>query len=484
MSVRRKLTLMTTLTTAVALIAACLAFVGYDRVTYRQALVGNTRVLADVVGASSTAALAFDDVKTAREVLSALTAEPHVVAGSVYDREGRTFARYVRPGSDPRYSTPPPAPDGHQFTADRLRLFREIRLGRDRIGTVDVEVDLDGLDQRLRRQALSVLVILVGASALAYVLAFAVHGWLVTPLLELVRTARRVSESKDYAARARKLTADELGTLVDAFNCMLDAVQDRDSALLVANEQAVAANRAKSAFLANMSHELRTPLNAVIGYSEMLLEDLDDAPDAPARADLKRIHSAGKHLLGLINNVLDLSKIEAGRMELDLETFAVRDLVNEVEDTALPLAQKNHDSLHIEVAADVGVMHADMTRTRQVLLNLVGNACKFTEHGDIRLRVTRDSRDGVDWLTFTVEDTGIGMSQAQLLRLFADFTQADASTSRRYGGTGLGLALARRLSLLMGGTIDVVSAPHHGSTFTFSLPARVVPVLDHARQAA
>jgi signal transduction histidine kinase len=476
-SVRRKLTLITTLTSGVALVAACVAFVVYDRITYRQSLVRNVEVLAGVMGASCTGALAFDDADAAAEALAALAAEQHVVAASVYSRDGRPFATYVQAGA-PAFTPPAVQGSGQEFTRDRLRLFRPITLGKDQLGTVYVEADLRGLQDRLRQQILSVVVVALGASALAYVLGFALHGLLSAPLLELVRTARRVTEAKDYTARARTGSTDELGVLVSAFNTMLDAVQDRDSALLVAKEEAIAASRAKSAFLANMSHELRTPLNAVIGYSEMLLEEVEDSGDETMRADLKRIHSAGKHLLGLINNVLDLSKIEAGRMELDVETFEVRDLMQEIEDTAHPLAQRNRNTLQVQVAPGVGTMSADMTKTRQILLNLIGNACKFTEGGRVEVTARREGGR----LQFTVRDTGIGMSSEHLERLFVEFTQADASTSRRYGGTGLGLALARRFAALMGGEISVESELGRGSTFTVHLPA-TAPVVA-ARPAA
>jgi signal transduction histidine kinase/CheY-like chemotaxis protein len=246
----------------------------------------------------------------------------------------------------------------------------------------------------------------------------------------------------------------------------------RQSAL-EARDAAEDANRAKSAFLANMSHELRTPLNAIIGYSEMLEEDAEAAGDKSFVADLQKIRSAGKHLLGLINDVLDLSKVEAGKMKLYLETFDVARVVEEVVATARPLVEKNANTLEVRCAANVGQLREDITKVRQVLLNLLSNAAKFTEKGNISLDVTREEDVAGTWVVFRVRDTGIGMTPEQLGRLFQAFSQADGSTQRKYGGTGLGLALSRKFCVMMGGDINAESRPGKGSTFTMRLPGDV-----------
>ena len=245
--------------------------------------------------------------------------------------------------------------------------------------------------------------------------------------------------------------------------------------LVLARDAAENANRAKSLFLANMSHELRTPLNAVIGYSEMLYEEAEDQGLEDFIPDLQKIHRAGKHLLDLINDVLDLSKIEAGRMELFLETFDASDTVREVAMTVQPLMEKNCNTLTVECDPNLGLMYADLTKVRQNLMNLLSNAAKFTEKGAIRLEAAREREAvGDDWLIFRVSDTGIGMTPEQRERLFEPFTQADASTTRKFGGTGLGLAITRRFSQMMGGDVVVESEPGQGSKFTLRLPARVV----------
>jgi signal transduction histidine kinase/CheY-like chemotaxis protein len=239
------------------------------------------------------------------------------------------------------------------------------------------------------------------------------------------------------------------------------------------SRQLEAADRHKSEFLANMSHELRTPLNAIIGYSEMLQEDAADLGAEQLTDDLKKINAAGKHLLELINAVLDLSKIEAGKMELYLESFDVAGLVKDIAAVIQPLAAKNVNRLELRCPEDVGAMRADLTKVRQALFNLLSNACKFTDRGTISLAVAREARDGQDWMVFCVSDTGIGMTPEQIARLFEAFSQADAATTRKYGGTGLGLALSRRLCRMMGGDVTVASEAGRGSTFTIRLPAHV-----------
>ena len=241
-----------------------------------------------------------------------------------------------------------------------------------------------------------------------------------------------------------------------------------------AAEQAEQANMSKSQFLANMSHELRTPLNAVIMYSELLQEEAEDQKLEGFIPDLDKIRNAGKHLLALVNGVLDLSKIEAGKMDLYLETFDVGQMVQDVTVTIQPLVQKKHNALHLAVPPAAGQMYADLTKVRQILFNLLSNACKFTERGAVTMTVERVAAAGTpDVIEFRVADTGIGMTDEQVAKLFQPFTQADASTTRRFGGTGLGLAISKRFAEMMGGGITVASEADRGTTFTLRLPARV-----------
>jgi PAS domain S-box-containing protein len=240
-----------------------------------------------------------------------------------------------------------------------------------------------------------------------------------------------------------------------------------------AKEAAETANKTKSLFLANMSHELRTPLNAILGYSEMLQEEAADQELEEFVPDLQKIHSAGKHLLALINDILDLSKIEAGKMDLFLESFDIARMIDEVESTVKPMVAKNANAFSIQRAPDLGAMRADQIKVRQGLFNLLSNAAKFTQEGTIILDAKRETMDGREWIVFRVTDTGIGLSAEQIVKLFKDFTQADPSTTRKFGGTGLGLALTRRFCQMMGGDVTVQSVAGMGSTFTIKLPAVV-----------
>ena len=292
---------------------------------------------------------------------------------------------------------------------------------------------------------------------------------------EAVDLTVQASENRMVQSFGKRRRKD--GSLVDVEVLAVPVVVDGErvgmmglyhdiSDLLSARQMAEAANSAKSQFLASMSHELRTPLNAIIGYSEMMEEEADERGLADSVADLQKIRSAGRHLLSLINDVLDLSKIEAGKMELHLETFELRSAIEAVASTVVPLVEKNGNRLVLELAADLGAMHSDVTRVRQVLLNLLSNASKFTERGIITLMAARDGSDVV----LAVQDTGIGMTPTQLERIFEAFAQAESSTSKKYGGTGLGLAISKLFCEMMGGVITVSSVPGRGTTFTVRLP--------------
>ncbi|MFN2477289.1 MAG: response regulator [Chthoniobacterales bacterium] len=273
---------------------------------------------------------------------------------------------------------------------------------------------------------------------------------------------------------ARKLQAGHHGELLVL--AMEDVTERRraEEQVAKAKEAAETANKTKSLFLANMSHELRTPLNAILGYSEMLQEEAAERQlEDEFGSDLKKINSSGKHLLALINDILDLSKIEAGKMELFLENFDVGELIREIASTIRPLVEKNANTLRIECETNLGSMHADQIKVRQGLFNLLSNAVKFTHEGDVTLEATRERMNGGEWIIFRVTDTGIGLSAEQIVKLFQDFTQADASTTRKFGGTGLGLALTRRFCQMMGGDVTVHSVAGEGSVFTIKLPAVV-----------
>jgi signal transduction histidine kinase len=271
------------------------------------------------------------------------------------------------------------------------------------------------------------------------------------------------------------LAAGILGLAAVVAVVALGRISEQNRRLQSAKEAAEAADLAKSAFLLTMSHELRTPLNAIIGYSEMLQEEAEDLGDAVRHfiPDLKKVQGAGKQLLALIDSILEITKIEAGKMELHLEPFDVSSVVRQVVTAVRPLAEEKANSLDVHAAGDLGTMRADLTKVRQSLFNLLSNACKFTERGRITLTVTREPEGGREWISFRLSDTGIGITPEQITKLFQPFTQADASTTRKYGGAGLGLAITRRFCQLMGGDVTVESKLGKGSTFTIRLPTEV-----------
>ena len=351
------------------------------------------------------------------------------------------------------------------------------------------------------------LVLLIGLFVTAGTM-FALGPLVLQPILSLRKGLQAAGQAIDQGQpkpvflsgltpdidSTKRKALDELGEVIQAFHSMIDQtsramsartkaaheLQDLNQQLAHSMQEAEAArtkaeeaNTAKSLFLANMSHELRTPLNAIIGYSEMLEEEAEDQGETEMIPDLKKIRGAGKHLLGLINDILDLSKIEAGRMELYLETISVNTLIDDVVSLVKPLLEEKNNRLITDYSANLGTIHTDVTKVRQNLFNLLSNASKFTEQGTITLTVRREHISSTDRLTFTVQDTGIGMSAEQQAKLFQSFTQADSSTTRKYGGTGLGLAITRKFCEMMGGEIQVTSEPGVGSTFTFWIPAQV-----------
>ena len=259
-----------------------------------------------------------------------------------------------------------------------------------------------------------------------------------------------------------------MGRLANNLNLMSEELRDL-------YQKIETASRHKSDFLSSMSHELRTPLNAIIGYSEMLAEDASDRGQKGFIPDLQKIRASGKHLLELINDILDLSKIEAGKVELFPETFNIKDLIEEVASTVQPLIVKNSNVLAINCADNLGAMYADITKVRQILFNLLSNACKFTELGTITLDAVQDYSEGAVWLSVSVIDTGIGMTEEQMGKLFQPFSQADIQTTRKFGGTGLGLAITRQFCEMMGGDIKVRSEFGRGTAFTVRLPLAAPP---------
>src|SRR5436190_19821114 len=418
-SIKHKLTFMAMLTSSIALVLSSASFLVYDLISFRQLLSQDLLTQAQIISYNSAAAMAFKDVAAAEGTISALTAKADVVAAVLYTPDGKIFASYSRASGAPPVFPATLGENGYRLNSNSIDVFNDVPLKGKKVGTLFLQSCLERWKARARRYAGILAIFVLGAGLFAWFVSSRLQTMVSGPILHLEETMQAVSQDRNYAVRAVKSTGDEIGRLIVGFNTMLSEIQHRDKALQLANDDlktrtteleqeivhrkhtqqellnakdaAEEANRAKSSFLANMSHELRTPLNAIIGYSEMLEEETREAGQVEAVRDLRKIQTAGKHLLSLINDALDLSKIEAGRMTLHVETFDMRPMIEEMVETLRPAAEKNFNRIVVALADDLGSMHADATKVRQILFHLLSNACKFTDHGTISFDVRRQT---------------------------------------------------------------------------------------------
>jgi signal transduction histidine kinase/DNA-binding response OmpR family regulator len=512
-SISRRLTWMNMLVSGAALIMACAAFVAYDMVTFRETMMRNLSTQAQIIGSNAVSALVFNDPQSAENTLKALKASPDILSAVIYTPDARPLASYSR-DSGGQIPMPPSISSEqteiHLVRNNEMVLVRSIVFQGKPTGTVYLRSDVEELDRRLQRYAGIAAIVLLASLIAALVVSSIFRRAVAEPIVHLAEVARIVSRDKKYSVRATPTRSrGELAFLIDAFNEMLTQIERSEGALrkahdeleqrvqertaeletakselevfsqsiLRAKEEVERASKFKDQFLSTMSHELRTPLNAVLGFSDLLAEERYGSLNERQKRYVSNIHSGGQHLLKLISDILDLSKIEAGRMDLAIQEVPIKSAFAEVLSTLKPLAEKKSQTLSQNAEAHMIVL-ADITRLKQMLMNLAGNAIKFTPEGG---RIELGAHETNGQIRVEVRDTGPGIPPEERDHIFQAFYRLRQSGGA-IEGTGLGLAITQRLAELHGSTLELESQSGQGSCFYFCLPVGPPPRQSQARE--